>query len=62
MQNRKPLKNELRLIKFLISIASVDVSDNWEAQLVVKPMNDNGMGSLPLSTDNFADTDRIFMF
>lgn len=51
-QNRKPTNDELRLIKFLIAESSIKLPNNWELQLTVKPMNDQGMGSLFLFLSN----------
>ena len=51
-QKRKPTNDELRLIKFLIAESSIKLPNNWELQLTVKPMNDQGMGSLFLFLSN----------
>lgn len=51
-QNRKPTSDELRLIKFLVAESSVKLPNNWESQLTVKSMDDQGMGSLFLFQSN----------
>ena len=41
-------QDEERLLEFLIQNATVSFPLNWKADLLVKPLNDGGMGSLLL--------------
>ena len=43
---RKPNPEELRLIKFLVQKASLNMSEGWERSLTVSCLNDGGMGSM----------------
>lgn len=45
---RKPNPEELRLIKFLVQKASLNMSEGWERSLTVSCLNDGGMGSMKL--------------
>lgn len=60
MQSRIPTADELRLIDFLIHTASVEIPNNWQARLMVKPQNDGQMGGLLLSVNRFENKGRIF--
>lgn len=45
---RKLTKNEEQIIAFLISNSSLDISANWSKGLLVRSLDDGGMGSLYL--------------
>ena len=45
---REPNPEELRLIKFLVEKASLNMSKGWEKSLTVSCLNDGGMGSMKL--------------
>ena len=40
---RKPNPEELRLIKFLVQKASLNMSEGWERSLTVSCLNDGGI-------------------
>lgn len=44
--SRELTKDEEQLIAFLISKSSVDIPVNWRENLLAKPLDDGGMGSL----------------
>jgi len=58
--NRKPTKDEERLLEFLIHKASVGITSNWKTSLLVQPMKDDGMGSLYLFPDGIEAKNRLF--
>ena len=45
---RKPNPEELRLIKFMVQKASLNMSEGWERYFTVSCLNDGGMGSMKL--------------
>jgi len=45
---RKINKDEKRLLSFLINNSIVSIADNWDEEILVVPMADDGMGSLTL--------------
>ena len=46
--SRKPSQKEARLLAFLVQKAAVNLTADWNSDLLVKPLNDGGMGSLLL--------------
>lgn len=48
MEHRKPSKQELALIGYLIKKSGKKFPEGWQRNLLVKPMEDGGMGSLRL--------------
>lgn len=56
---RKVTQQEERLLQILIKKSSVVISENWKEGLLVKPMNDGGMGSLYLFPKGKIIKDRI---
>lgn len=58
--NRKPTPSEERLLNLLIKKASVMFPANWKEGLLVRPMNDGGMGSLYLFPKGEVSIDRRF--
>ncbi|MGV8094872.1 MAG: hypothetical protein AB2L24_23720 [Mangrovibacterium sp.] len=46
--NRKPTSQEERLLEILVKKSSIAIPENWKDGLLVRPMNDGGMGSLHL--------------
>jgi len=58
--NRKLSQQELRLLEVLVTKASIDLPENWQATITVSPMNDNGMGSLYLFPDGKTSDTRLF--
>ncbi|WP_026948161.1 DUF6984 family protein [Algoriphagus marincola] len=58
--SREPSQDERRLLEFLIQKATVKFPSNWNANLLVKPLNDEGMGSLLLLPEGVSvDDDRL---
>ena len=54
-------QDEERLLEFLIQNATVSFPPNWKADLLVKPLNDGGMGSLLLLPQGMVtESDRLF--
>jgi hypothetical protein len=61
MECRKLLPPEEKLLEFLIKKANLSGwSINWKCNLLVKPMNDGGMGSLLLFPDGSEGKNRVF--
>ena len=58
--NRKPSDEEKRLLDFLINKSSMPFAINWESELYVRSMNDDGMGSLLIIPKNVEKENRIF--
>lgn len=52
---RKPNPEELRLIKFLVQKASLNMSEGWERSLTVSCLNDGGMGIFTAERNNIND-------
>jgi hypothetical protein len=48
---RRPSPDEARLLKQLATLAGMDKPERWLGALLVRPMEDGGMGSLQLSVD-----------
>ena len=57
--NRKPTREEERLIDVLIKKSSRKFP-LWKYKIIVSPMNDGGMGSLTLFQDEDDKQNRIF--
>lgn len=57
--NRKPTLEEVKLLEFLIKKSSLAISQNWKENLLVRPMNDGGMGGLYLFPAGRIFEDRI---
>jgi hypothetical protein len=58
--NRKPTKDEKRLIEFLVHKASIHFPCHWKTNLLVQQMNDDGMGSLYLFPNGIMVNNRLF--
>lgn len=59
--NRTPTQDETRLLEFLIQKATVKFPSDWSTNLLVSPLNDDGMGSLLLIPEGvIPDNDRKF--
>jgi hypothetical protein len=56
---RKPTTQEVALLDVLIKKSSVPISKNWKKDLLVRPMDDGGMGSLQLFP-NKKNRNRVF--
>jgi hypothetical protein len=59
-KRRKLSKDEVRLLEILIKKSSVVISHNFEEDLSVEAMNDNGMGSLRLFPKDISPDNRLF--
>lgn len=57
---RKPTKDELRLLRKLVEISSLFTAEDWEKDLLVKPMVADGMGGLYLYNNNNYTHKRVF--
>ena len=58
--SRKPSQDERRLLEFLVQKATVKFPSNWNTNLFVKPLNDEGMGSLLLLPEGVViDSNRL---
>jgi hypothetical protein len=60
MLNRKLSSQEMRLLEVLVKKGSIKLPENWQETITVKPMNDNGMGSLYLFSDEKTSDTRLF--
>lgn len=58
--NRKPTKEEEKLIEFLLRKSSRMISPNWKENILVRPMNDGYMGSLKFILNSEDNENRIF--
>lgn len=59
--NRKPTQDEIRLLEFLVQKATIKFPKGWNTNLLVNPLNDEGMGSLQLIPEGVAiDSERFF--
>lgn len=59
-RSRKISIDEKRLLDFLINKASLNLPNNWEKELLVSSMQDEGMGSLFLTSASNSKKERIF--
>jgi hypothetical protein len=57
---RKPTKKELALLEFLVEMSSIPIEKDWQENLLVKSMDDGGMGSLLLFPKGIIKYDRKF--
>lgn len=46
--NRKPTRQEERLLELLVQKSSLEIPKDWKNGLIVRPMDDGAMGSLYL--------------
>ncbi|MDW3194242.1 MAG: hypothetical protein R8G66_17845 [Cytophagales bacterium] len=61
MSSRKLSQDERWLLEMLVQKATVKFPSNWSDNLLVKPLSDEGMGSLLLFPERVAvDDDRLF--
>ncbi|GAP72166.1 hypothetical protein SAMD00024442_26_14 [Candidatus Symbiothrix dinenymphae] len=60
MVNRKPTKEEEKLIEHLISLSLRKFSSGWKEKIFVRSMDDGGMGSLIISLDESSTESRLF--
>jgi hypothetical protein len=58
--NRKPTKEEERLIEFLINLSSKKFPSDWKEKITVRQMNDGGMGGLVIFLDKEIEQNRLF--
>lgn len=59
--NRNPTPDELILLERLISDAkSLDLLDTWKDGLLVRSMEDGGMGSFRILPSGVEDEDRLY--
>jgi len=59
--SRKPSEDENRLLEFLVQKATVKFPQSWNINLLVKPLNDQGMGSLLLFPEGVRVNDERFL-
>lgn len=57
---RKPTKEELELIIYLVLESNYNISHELINSIMVSPMNDSGMGSLLIFTENFNNNERFY--
>lgn len=57
---RKPTKEELRLLRKLVDLSNLFTDKDWEKNLLVKPMADDGMGGLYLYNNSNYMHKRVF--
>lgn len=55
---RKLSQDERRLLEVLVQQSTAKFSSDWETNLLVKPLNDEGMGSLLLLPDGVTSEDK----
>jgi hypothetical protein len=58
--NRKLSPQEKRLLEVLIKKASIILPEDWQNKIIVRSMNDDGMGSLILFPDGIISDHRLF--
>jgi hypothetical protein len=58
--NRKPTKQEIRLLELLVKKSSVVLPEHWKNNLLVQQMNDGDMGSLYLFPNGKIMQGRVF--
>jgi len=58
--NRKPTKEEKKLIDHLINLSSRKFPYDWKEKITVHPMNDGEMGGLVIFLDNENEQNRLF--
>jgi hypothetical protein len=58
--NRKPTKEEERLIDFLINQSSKKFPSDWKEKITVRSMDDGGMRGIIIFIDNDSEQDRLF--
>lgn len=46
--NRNPTDQEMKILELLVKTSSVAIAENWNEGLLVRPMDDGGMGGLYL--------------
>lgn len=60
MKKRSPKVNELSMIRFLLKSSKYNYTDDLFDSLIVESMDDGGMGSLLIFTNDFSNKNRIF--
>ena len=60
LANRKPTIQETKLIELLIAKASLDIPAGWKDDLLVRPMNDSGIGSIYLYPNGEVNKQKEF--
>ena len=60
MEYRSINNQELKLLEILITKSGFDFGNQWKKNIVVKPLNDGGMGSLELFPDGNVNLKRVF--
>ena len=58
--NRKPTKEEEKLIGHLINLSSRKFLSDWKEKITVRPMDDGGMGGLIIFLDKKNEQGRLF--
>jgi hypothetical protein len=58
--NRKPTKEEEKLISHLINLSSRKFSYDWKENIMVRPMDDGGMGGLIIFFNKDQERNRLF--
>lgn len=58
--NRKPTKEEERLINHFINLSKRHISSDWKENITVHPMRDGGMGGLIIMSDKEEGQNRLF--
>jgi hypothetical protein len=57
--SRKPTIQEEKLLELLVKKSSIAIPDNWKEGLLVRSMNDGGMGSLSLFPQGSVTEGRV---
>lgn len=57
--DRKPTTQEIAILELLIKKSSVPIPKKWKKDLLVRPMDDGGMGSIQLFS-NKENKNRVF--
>ncbi len=60
MPLRKLSPAEERFLQFMVEKASLSLPPDWKDKIMVKPMDDGGMGSLLLFPDGIETQNRVF--
>ena len=58
--NRRPTSQEEKLLLSLVAKSSRNIPDNWSEHLLVRSMEDGGMGSLSLFPEGVINENRAF--
>jgi len=58
--NRKPSAQEEKLLELLVGKSAITIPENWKEGLLVRSMDDDGMGSLHLFPQGQVSDERVF--